>query len=146
MSGILQKLISFFISTPINTSRSIIVEAKPYFVTNNEQPYTKRVTHDSLLGFAKSKKMNKNYIFDINDNNETVWKFSLKKVFIENQCIKYELQYSTKGKDTVSLRELQHYISDGFHKTTNAGDLIPLKTKKDNIFVKIYADDVKVFQ
>jgi hypothetical protein len=141
----LKKLLSFFSSPALDTSRSVFVEVKASFVNHDGVPYIQQVSNKSLLRFAKSKKMDHNYIFDINDTDD-IWKFSLKHVSIEQHCITYELTYVTKGKGTVSLRELRDYISDGFHKTTNAGDMIPLQTERDGIFVKLYASDVKVFQ
>lgn len=134
----------------IDTDRTVFVEVQPYLFTYDnsypysEKPYTEPVLEETLFNFAKSAKIDKMYIFDI-DWNTYILKFSLESLSIHNQCIKYELKYSTNGETTVYLRDLKYCISDGFHKMTNAGDPIPLQTKKEGVFVRINELDVKVF-
>jgi hypothetical protein len=133
---------------PIDTSKLVIVEATPYYKNHFDHKVSpKLITHDTLLRFAKSKKLDRNYLFETSWMGPG-WKFEVKKVLITNRkSIRFEIKFTPpKNANKVYLEKLRFYTADGFHKTTHAGDPFPLTTKNNDIYVMIPYANVKVFQ
>jgi hypothetical protein len=150
---------SIFANPQIDPSKLVIVEVTPLYVDREtsesfevyakfKQLTTKQKKNKDLLTFAKSKKIDRKYVFDIEG-----WKYVVKKVCVINQkTIRYEILYtplSTCQPSTtcrLSIMNLNNHFADGFWKSTSSGDLIPLSNKKDDTFVQIAYKELKVFQ
>ena len=145
-----------FANPQVDPSKLVIVEVTPIYRQTDKQerpPQLKQLTtkqkkNKDLLTFAKSKKINRKYVFDIEG-----WKYVVKKVcVIKQKTIRYEILYtplSTCQPSTtcrLSIMNLNMLFADGFGKSTSSGDEIPLTNKKDDTFVMIGYNELKVFQ
>ena len=125
-------------SKTFDSSKSLFVEVKP-----NYKPFSNsnknNISDKEKLNFFKNK-LDKNYLFGIDDYNYKIINVKLNK----SGTITYEIKYNLKiNKSEKSLGEIEKYIKDAFHKETHAGDE---KKINKNTYVLINAKNVQIHE
>ena len=104
---------------------NVIVKAKPYFFTLNQDGYSQdKIKNFKVTKSISLKKKDKDYLFNI-------CKYTLKNTSFNNNELIFDIKYNKE----LSVSEIETYISDAWHKFCNAGDPIKpnfIKEKKHN--------------
>jgi len=132
-------------SKTFDTSKSLFVEVKPNYKSELKSKSKSDISDKEKLNFFKNK-LDKNYLFGIDDYNYKIINIKLNKSVESGSgdTITYEIKYKfKKNKSEKFLGEIEEYIKDAFHKETHAGDE---KKINKNTYVLINANNVEIYQ